>query len=135
MMIKPIKLITFKGHNNTYYDGENKIIEYYNDNNILTNRVTYDKFGRDILTNWFDEYGNNKGFMSKKYVNDGHIETCKTPNQEYIRTCRSFIKDGFKHYIEEFVSKTKPANNYCNESIRDSFGKLVKMISNGKVIL
>ena len=134
-MIKSINCITFKAHDKTYYDGENKIVECYNDQNKLTRIVTYDKFERAILTNWFDEFERDIGFMRKDYLSDGDIiETCKTPTQEYTRTMHAFTKDGFHHRIEKYVSKTRPENNYCHESIRNMFGELVKMISNGKVI-
>lgn len=134
-MIKSINFTTFKAHNKqTYYEGENKIVEYFNDNNKLISKVAYDKFERDIFTNWFDEFGSNNGFMRKEYMNGGFIETCKTPTQEYKRTCRKFVKDGFEHYIEEYISTTSPEKNYCNESIRNMFGKLIKMIANGKII-
>lgn len=133
-IIKSINFVTFKDYNKTYYNGENKVVESYNDNNKLTNRVTYDKFDRVVLANWFDEWGNDNGFMQKEYVTDGFIETCKTPTQEYKRICRNFIKDGFQYYTEKYLSKNRPENNYYNESIRNMFGKLVKMISNGKII-
>lgn len=133
-MIKLINFITFKGHDKTYYAGENKIVKCFSDNNKLLSCNEYDKFDRHVHTTWFDESGNCSGFMHKKYLDDGYIETCKTRTQEYTRTIRNFIENGFKHQTEEYVSKTKPEANYFNESIRDTFGKLVKIISNKKVI-
>lgn len=117
------------------YNGENKIVETFRDNNQLACRSEYDKLGRDIHTNWFDISGNDAGFMHKKYLNDGYIETCKTPTQEYTRTTKKFIKDSFIHYTEEYISKTNPQANYFNEIIRSLSGKLVQIISNGKTIL
>lgn len=133
-MITPISAITFKGSSKIYYEGENKIVDYFSDNNKLLSRNKYDKSDRHIQTNWFDEYGNDTGFMNKKYTEDGFIETCKTKTQEYTRTTHKFIKNGFQHYTEEYISKSKPEANYFNESVKDLLGNLIKMLSNGKVI-
>ncbi|MBD5401997.1 hypothetical protein HDR58_04235 [bacterium] len=117
------------------YDGDNKIVETFNNNNQLTSRSIYDKLERHIHTDWFDKSGTKNGFMNIEYTQDGYIETCKTPTQEYTRTIKKFIKDSYIHQTEEYLSKTSPKSNYLNESIKNLSGKLVELISNGKTIL
>lgn len=127
--------ISFKSWTKTFYNGENKITEYYDDNNLLIKTLETDKFSRDVDTKEFNEKGDVVFHLHKKYEKDGKIiETCKDRFQEYTRTV-SFDKKGeFTHRIEEYVSKLTPENNYVHEFIKDSTNKLVKIICNGKVI-
>ena len=127
--------ISFKSWSKTFYNGENKITEYYDDNNLLIKTLETDKFSRDVDTKEFGKDGEITFHLHKKYEgNNKIIETCKDRFREYTRTT-SFIKKGdYTHRIEEYVSKLSPDSNYIHEFIRDKADRLVKIISNGKVI-
>ena len=77
-----------------YKAGKNKIIEHYNVYDILTRRIEYDEFNRDIDSKNFNSSGKIIGHQHKEYFeNDsekGVIETFKSSSQEYIR--KSYIK-------------------------------------------
>ena len=126
--------INFKSSSKTFYNGENKTTEYYNDNNTLTKTVEVDKFERFIDAKEYSKTGEIISHMHKEYENEKIVETYKSIFQEYTRIIR-FVKNGeFTHIIEEYISKTSPEKNYVHESIRDCANRLVKMICNGKVI-
>lgn len=112
-----------------------KVSERYDDRNFLLSRTIYDEFGRDTDTKWFDSDGKIIGSMHKEYLENGLVESFKNNSQEYVRKCYTIIKDGFKHSIEEYVSKTSPQKNYINEFVYDFMGNLIKLINNGKEIL
>lgn len=126
-------IINFKNTTKTYQKDKIKIVEYYNDNNKLLKRLEYDEFERDIDCKNFDEDGNLVSHQHKEYfetnTEKGLIETFKNHFQEYVR--KQYVKfiNGYKHSIEEFVSKSKPENSYKNEFIYDLQNNLVNVIS------
>ena len=128
-----ISNITFGQKVNIYRKGENTIKEVFDDKNRLSRLIEYDKFDRDIEAKSFDTYGNIIERMSKTYTDNGMIEHFKNAFQEYTRKTYTIIENGIKHRVEEFKSKTSPNCNYINEFIYDISGKLIKLISNGKI--
>ena len=128
-----ISNITFGQKVNIYHKGENTIKELFDDENRLSRLIEYDKFDRDIEAKSFDTYGNIIERMSKTYTDNGMIEHFKNAFQEYTRKTYTIIENGIKHRVEEFKSKTNPNCNYINEFIYDISGKLIKLISNGKI--
>lgn len=128
-----ISNITFGQKVNIYRKGENTIKEVFDDENRLSRLIEYDKFDRDIEAKSFDTYGNIIERMSKTYTDNGMIEHFKNAFQEYTRKTYTIIENGIKHRVEEFNSKTSLNCNYINEFIYDISGKLIKLISNGKI--
>ena len=128
-----ISNITFGQKVNIYRKGENTIKEVFDDKNRLSRLIEYDKFDRDIEAKSFDSSGNIIEHMSKTYTENGMIEHFKNAFQEYTRKTYTIIENGIKHRVEEFKSKTNPNCNYINEFIYDISGKLIKLISNGKI--
>lgn len=133
------KNITFGNYTQTYKNKNNTITEYYNDNNILFRKVEYDEFKRDIDSKEFNPFGIITSHLHKEYYKtaceEGCIETFKDKYQQYIRKSCSKIEDGFKHKIDDFKSLTSPDKSYVNDFVHDKTGKLVKVISNGKIKL
>ena len=121
--------VNFKNTSKTYTKDNSKIVEYYDSNNILSKRIQYDRFERIIDCENFDINGNIIDHQHKEYYETesekGIIETYKSRFQEYTR--KSYIKfiNGFKHSIEEFISKSSPENSYRNEFIYDLKDKLI----------
>ena len=126
--------IMFKSHSKTFNKGENKITEYYDDNNVLTKTLEVDKFERFVDAKEYSKTGEITSHMHKKYEDEKVTEIYKDRFQEYTRITRFVKKGEFTHRIEEYISKTSPENNYVHEFIRDCADKLVKMICNGKII-
>lgn len=126
-------IINFKNSQKIYTKNNYKIVEYYNPNNILSKRIQYDKFERIVDCENFDTNGNVIDHQHKEYyetkTEKGIIETYKSNTQEYIR--KSYIKfiAGFKHSIEEFISKSSPENSYKNVFIYDLKDKLIDFCS------
>ena len=125
--------INFGDSTKTYQRGKIKVVEHYNIYDVLTRRIEYDEFNRDIDSKSFNNKGDIIEHQHKEYFeNDtekGFIETFKSRFQEYTR--KSYIKfvNGFKHSIDEYVSKTRPDKNYINEFIYNAQEKLVKVIT------
>lgn len=128
-----ISVISFGQRINTYKKGENRVEEIFNDDDLLSRTVEYDRFGRDIDAKTFDAKGNVTEHMMKTYSQDGCIETFKSNFQEYTRKTCTKIENSLKHRIEEYVSKTSPDKNYVHDFIYDLKGKLIKIVTNGKV--
>ena len=126
--------IMFKSKTKTFNNGDNKITEYYNDNNVLTKTLETDKFERFVDAKEYSETGDIISHMHKIYENEKETEIYKDNFQEYTRIIRYVKKGEFTHRIEEYISKTSPESNYVHEFIRDCTNKLVKMICNGTVI-
>ena len=127
--------ITFKSRSKIFYNGENKITEYYNDNNTLIKTFEIDKNERFVDAKEYGKTGEIISHMHKKYENEKITETYKDQSQEYKRIIKFAKKDEFTHITEEYISKTSPKSNYIHEFIRDSANKLVRMICNGKVVI
>ena len=126
--------VSFGDRNICYHDQTHNIKETYDDRNHLIRITKYDKQCRDVDTQEFNEKREVIAHQHKKYTPDGSIETYKSKTQEYIRVIKTFAEDSFTHRTETFTSKTSPESNYVNEFIHDKFDKLVKVITNGKVI-
>ena len=73
--------------------------------------------------------------MHKFYKGDNFVEMYKDNSQQYTRKVNYKIINGLQHRTEEYISKTSPDSNYIQEFVKDVSGKLIKVISNGKVIL
>lgn len=126
--------ISFGERIETFKNGKNLIIKRYDDNNTLTKNTEYDEFWRSIDEKEYDKSGNQISHMHKEYSKDGLVETFKGRFIEYIRKIRQEQKGEFSHRIEEYTSKTNPANNYVSEIIRNKAGKLVKIIIDDKIL-
>lgn len=126
--------VSFGNRSIRYHDNTHNIKETFDDSHNLIRIIKYDKQCRDVDCQEFNKEKKVIGHLHKEYTPDGCIETYKSKNQEYIRINRTLKEDSFTHYIEIFTSKTSPESNYVNEFIRDKFGKLVKIINNGKII-
>ena len=125
--------LSFGDTTKIYNNGKNKIVEHYNIYDVLTRRIEYDEFNRDIDSKSFSNSGKVIGHQHKEYFeNDlekGVIENYKSTSQEYVRKCYIKFINGFKHSIEEFVSKSKPENSYINEFVYDLKDKLISVTS------
>ena len=126
--------INFLGTIKSYNFGENRITQYFDDDNYLTKIIEVDKFERDVDTKEFDRERNVTFHLHKDYTDSGYVETFKDKCQEYTRRVYTVVKGSMTHRIEEYVSKSSPQKNYVSEFIRDSSNKLVRIITNGKVI-
>jgi hypothetical protein len=127
--------ITFGNKNNIYApnsQAQESFLRY--DSGEIKKSFIYDKWGRIISCCEYDKKGNLISQQNKSYSNNGCVETYKSQTQEYIRKCYVITKGNFKHFIEEFISRTSPDKNYVLEFVRDVSDKLVKIISNGKVL-
>ena len=128
--------IHFGNSYKNYAINSNKICEIYNDDGVLSRKIIYDSFDRDIQAITYDKEGNVTEEMYKTYTNDGYIENFKSKSLQYLRKCYSTIINNYKHEIEEYVSITNPKSNYLYEKIRNvQNNKLIKFICNGKTIL
>lgn len=125
--------ISFGDSFKTYKNGKSKIVEHYNIYDILTRRIEYDEFNRDIDSKSFNSSGKVIEHLHKEYfeteTEKGHIETFKSSTQEYLRKSYTKFVNGFRHSIDEYISKTKPENSYINEFIYDLKGKLIDVCS------
>ena len=119
----------------TFLSNQNRVSYLSGENNLSMRRIETDRFGRDIDAKQFDSYGKLVSHQHKYYHGDDLIEKYRDSNQEYTRKIYYKVKNGFKHRIEEFISKTSPDKNYVHESVRDASDKLVKFIQNGKVVV
>ncbi|MBO6273551.1 hypothetical protein J6O48_12340 [bacterium] len=128
--------INFGDRISQYNIGKHCIEEYYNDSDIITKRIEYDEFKRDVDSKTFDIQGNITDHQHKEYFENetekGVIETFKNSSQEYTRKAYTKIENGLKHHIDNYNSKTNPKSNYINDFIYDMSNKLIKIISNGK---
>lgn len=119
----------------TYSIGSNVVKEYY-DGNKITSREENDVWGRLVDVKRFDNDGNVVEVLHKDYFKtenkEGFIEFFKNKTQEYIRKAYIKIENGLKHSIDDFSSKS--GKIYFNDFIYDMSGKLLRVISNGKVI-
>lgn len=126
--------IQFKQGCTIVQKGENKVFEYFDENERLIKTYEQDKFERDIDTKTFDKEGNITSHLHKDYTENGFIETFKNKYQEYTRIFTLEKKGEYIHRIEKFMSKTSPDKNYITEFIKDTSNNLLRIITNGKVI-
>ena len=129
-----INPINFSETSKIFKKGDNTVTHYFNDENILVRAVEIDKSGRDVDAREFDKEGNIISHLHKEYSGDNMEETFKNKFQQYVRKVRFEQKDGFSRRIEEFISETSPKSNYVHEFIKDASGKLLQIISNGKIL-
>lgn len=136
MRINPIS-INFYGYSQKYKIGNNSLEDIFDDNDVLIKRYELDDKNRLVETVLFDELGNVEEFLHKDYFEKenekGFIETYVGPHQEYIRKSYEKTENGFRHVIDDFKSKT--GKSYINDFVHDMSGKLVKIISNGKITM
>jgi len=127
--------IIFCESQKTYKHGDNTITEFFDDENTLIRRDETDSFGRNTDSKRFDKNGNITESIHKDYFKteseEGFIETFKSKYQEYTRKAYTRTENGIKHTIDDFHSKS--GKNYYNDFIHDLNGKLIRIISNGKV--
>lgn len=109
--------------------------EFSDDNKLLKYIEKDTKTDKFLKVETFDNCGNRVAIQEYTYLPNKMIEHYKNKSQEYTRTITKEINDSLYHITEVFESKTKPANNYINETIRNLEGKIVKMFANGKRIL
>ena len=115
-------------------NGENTVYQYFDDKKILLKTLEIDKFERDVDTIEYELNGEIKSHLHKDYTQHGLIETFKDHFQEYKRTIETVQKGDYTHRIETYISKTSPNKNYVNEFVKDTAGKLLRIINNGKII-
>ena len=125
--------VNFGNSSRTSRQGENKIIETFDDDNFLLQRIEYDKFDRDVDVKRYDRQGNISEHMHKEYFESENskclIETYKNNFQEYIRKAYTTIDNRFKHSIDEYKSISSPEKSYINDAIYDLKGNFIKIIS------
>ena len=128
--------ISFYESQKIYRTQNGTVKEVFDDENFLVRREKSDIFVRDTDTIWYDKNGNIIEEMHKNYFKtpdeEGCIETFKSKTQEYTRKAYTKFENGFKHVIDSYNSKT--GKNYFNDFIHDLSGKLLKIITNGKII-
>lgn len=128
------KNIDFLGKQHSYKIGKNTVVEHSDDNDVLIKRIEYDEFSRDVDSKTFDKRGNVLEHLHKDYYEseneEGIIETFKSSTQEYKRKSYTKIENGFKHFIDDFQSKS--GKNYINDFVHDLSGNLIKIINNKK---
>ena len=128
--------ISFGNRIENYQVGRIKYSREYSDDNILlVNKELDAQTDKFLKVETFDNCGNRVAIQEYTYLPNKMIEHYKNKSQEYTRTITKEIKDSLYHITEVFESKTKPAKNYINETIRNLEGKIVKMFANGKRIL
>lgn len=136
MKINPVST-NFFGYSQKYQIGNHSFEDVFDDNDVLIKRSELDEKNRLVETVWFDEKGNMKELLHKDYYvknnEKGYIETYASTHQEYIRKVYEKTEDGFRHVVDDFKSKT--GKSYINDFVHDLSGKLVKIISNGKVTM
>ena len=117
-------------------NGGIRVTEEFNDNHVKVMHREYDvKNDRFLRQDRFDDAGNvieNWWFEYSKNKKVEHFESKKS--ESYIRTFIDKIVDGLQVRTEEFVSKTKPENNYLYEITRNFDGKMKSFICNGKKV-
>ena len=130
-------LISFGNKTKTNQIAEGKVVEMFNDFNVLIKRIEYDKFDRTIDVKNFDSTGvlsDNLHFEYFETENEkGFVETFKSRFQEYVRKSYIRIEEGLKHHIDDYTSNTKPENSYINDFVYDLKGKLITVISHKKL--
>ena len=129
--------MTFGNKTKTCQISEGKVVEMFNDSNVLTKRIEYDKFDRTIDVKNYDSTGTLSEHLHFDYFETenerGFIETFKSKFQEYVRKSYTKIENGLKHHIDDYTSKTKPENSYINDFVYDLKGKLINVISHKKL--
>lgn len=128
--------ILFGNSTKVYRQGENKIVETFDDDMRLLQKIEYDKFDRDIDVKRWDEFGQISEHMHKEYFEKentkGHIETYKNKFQEYIRKAYVRIDSDFRHSIDDFTSLSNPEKSYINDAIYDLNGEFIDIVTISK---
>lgn len=125
----------FKERIESYQDGDFKIEDSFDNNNILKSHTVRDEFDRIIDSKKFDENGLIKSSSHFEYyetnIENGFIESYKDEGQEYIRKAYTKIENGLKHTVDDFTSISVPEKSYINDFVYDLKGNLWKLINNG----
>jgi len=134
---KPVKKIPNKKLK--YMSSKNHTItKEFTPENVLLNRLEEDEFGRFFDLKKYDSEGNvilhqHKNYYSRK-DDSGNIETFVTSDEKYIRQFHTVKIGNNNHFIDDFTNVLNPENSYINEYIRNSYGRLIRIISNGREV-
>ena len=129
--------VNFGNYTRTVQKDNVLIKEEFNDNDIKIFHEEFDvKKNRFLRQDKWDNSGNPIQQWWFEYFENKKVEHFNTAKEEsYIRIITDTVKDNKKIHKEEFLSKTKPANNYIHESVKDLGGKLLSFFCNGKKII
>lgn len=127
--------ITFGSSIKETFTGNKTITKVFDNEGYLFTRTEKDtELDRFIRRETYDKSGNIISEHAFEYLPNKTVETYKDQTSSYIRTISTVVKNSLTHVTEEYVS-SNPDSNYLYEITKDTTGKILKWVCNGKKVL